>query len=190
MITVLERIFNYNFNRAHFFSPHHFEYLFACSYDTSSHRKKSDRSKRSQHRRSPESSRRPHRQQRHREDRSQSTSRRRHRERAAAKERQERTEPVKVKTIRFLCNSFFFRFGSFCLFAKIICMLTADRKKHKRNNNQSKEKSNEFIIWTKQHEFFLSIFHREVQTIQLIHFKYFFTTYLFIHKLQLFTYWK
>lgn len=64
------------------------------SYETSSRRKQSDRSKRSHHRRSPTSSRHGHRQ-RHRddrEDRSHSVSRRRHRERGA-KDR----SPAKVK---------------------------------------------------------------------------------------------
>lgn len=71
----------------------HWKFQFYCSYDTLTHKKKTERSKRSHHRRSPTSSRRGHR--RHREERSQSTSRRRHRERAA---KVDTTTQVKVKT--------------------------------------------------------------------------------------------
>lgn len=101
-----------------------FEFLFRLSprsYDTSSRRKQSDRSKRSHHRRSPTSSRHGHRQRHNRDnredrdDRSHSTSRRRHRDRVV-KDR----SPVKVKTIRFYSILHLFVIPSnFCLTAKI-----------------------------------------------------------------------
>lgn len=87
-----------------------------CSYDTTSRRKQSDRSKRSHHRRSPTSSRHGHRQ-RHREereDRSQSTSRRRHRDRVA-KDR----SPVKVKTIQY----FLYNFSLSCIQFSFVCLV-------------------------------------------------------------------
>uniref|UniRef100_A0A0K8TRV9 dual-specificity kinase n=1 Tax=Tabanus bromius TaxID=304241 RepID=A0A0K8TRV9_TABBR len=63
------------------------------SYDRAS-RRKTERSKRSHHRRSPTSGRRGHRH-RHRDERSHSNSRRRHRERERAKEREDRISPSK-----------------------------------------------------------------------------------------------
>lgn len=70
------------------------------SYDGSVRRKR-ERSKRSHHRKSPDSSARRAHRIRHREDRSHSNSRRRHKERERAKEREDRT-PVKVKTFHFI----------------------------------------------------------------------------------------
>lgn len=69
------------------------------SYDTTSRRKQPDRSKRSNYRRSPTSSRHPNRQRyrEERDERSQSTTRRRHRDRVV----KDRT-PVKVKPIQYL----------------------------------------------------------------------------------------
>lgn len=82
-----------------------FQNVYLHSYDISSRRKPSDRSKRSHHRRSPTSSRHGHR--RHREDRedqTHSTSRRRNRDRVI-KDR----SPVKVKSSQYLTYIFPFR---------------------------------------------------------------------------------